>query len=41
VPVIAIAAQPADVHDIDGLRDIGLALAGTARPKRDDRQADD
>jgi anion-transporting ArsA/GET3 family ATPase len=40
VPVIAIAAQPADVHDIDGLRDIGLALAGTARPKRDDRQAE-
>jgi hypothetical protein len=37
VPVIAIAAQPADVHDIDGLREIGVALAGTTRPKRDDR----
>ncbi len=40
VPVIAIAAQPADVHDIDGLREIGIALAGTTRPKRDDRQAE-
>lgn len=28
VPVAAVAAQPADVHDIDGLRDIGDALAG-------------
>ena len=27
VPVIAIAAQPADVHDIDGLRDVGTAFA--------------
>jgi anion-transporting ArsA/GET3 family ATPase len=27
VPVAAIAAQPADVHDIDGLREIGTALA--------------
>jgi len=27
VPVVAVAAQPADVHDIDGLRDIGTAFA--------------
>jgi anion-transporting ArsA/GET3 family ATPase len=27
VPVAQIAAQPADVHDIDGLRDIGTAFA--------------
>ena len=27
VPVATIAAQPVDVHDIDGLREIGLALA--------------
>jgi anion-transporting ArsA/GET3 family ATPase len=27
VPVVAIAAQPADVHDHDGLRDIGAAFA--------------
>lgn len=26
VPVAAVAAQPADVHDIDGLREIGEAL---------------
>jgi anion-transporting ArsA/GET3 family ATPase len=29
VPVVAIAAQPADVHDIDGLRDIGTAFASS------------
>ena len=40
VPVTAIAAQPADVHDIDGLREIGIALAGTAHPKGDDRPAE-
>jgi anion-transporting ArsA/GET3 family ATPase len=28
IPVALVAAQPADVHDIDGLRDIGDALAG-------------
>ncbi len=28
VPVVQVAAQPADVHDIDGLRAIGAALAG-------------
>jgi anion-transporting ArsA/GET3 family ATPase len=28
VPVVPVAAQPADVHDIDGLRAIGAALAG-------------
>jgi hypothetical protein len=28
VPIATIAAQPADVHDIDGLRAIGSALAG-------------
>jgi anion-transporting ArsA/GET3 family ATPase len=27
VPVAAVAAQPADVHDIDGLREIAAALA--------------
>ena len=27
VPVATVAAQPADVHDIDGLREIGAALA--------------
>ncbi|HKT00188.1 MAG TPA: ArsA family ATPase [Rugosimonospora sp.] len=27
VPVVAVAAQPADVHDIDGLREIGTALS--------------
>jgi len=40
VPAIAIAAQPADVHDVDGLREIGIALAGTTRPKGDDRPAE-
>jgi anion-transporting ArsA/GET3 family ATPase len=28
VPAVAVAAQPADVHDVDGLRTIGDALAG-------------
>jgi len=27
VPVATIAAQPVDVHDIDGLRAIGAALS--------------
>jgi anion-transporting ArsA/GET3 family ATPase len=27
VPVATVAAQPVDVHDIDGLREIGTALA--------------
>jgi anion-transporting ArsA/GET3 family ATPase len=40
VPVAAIAAQPADVHDIDGLREIGTALAGAPRSRRDDRPAE-
>jgi anion-transporting ArsA/GET3 family ATPase len=30
VPVVPVAAQPADVHDIDGLRAIGAALADPA-----------
>ena len=30
VPVVPVAAQPADVHDIDGLRAIGAALADSA-----------
>jgi anion-transporting ArsA/GET3 family ATPase len=30
VPAVAVAAQPADVHDVDGLRTIGVALAGSA-----------
>jgi anion-transporting ArsA/GET3 family ATPase len=29
VPVAAVAAQPVDVHDIDGLRAIGAALSGS------------
>jgi anion-transporting ArsA/GET3 family ATPase len=29
VPIATVAAQPVDVHDIDGLRAIGAALAGT------------
>jgi anion-transporting ArsA/GET3 family ATPase len=28
VPVVEVAAQPADVHDLDGLREIGAELAG-------------
>jgi anion-transporting ArsA/GET3 family ATPase len=28
VPIATVAAQPVDVHDIDGLRAIGAALAG-------------
>ena len=28
VPVVTVATQPADVHDVDGLRVIGGALAG-------------
>jgi anion-transporting ArsA/GET3 family ATPase len=28
VPVVDVPAQPGDVHDLDGLRDIGAALAG-------------
>jgi anion-transporting ArsA/GET3 family ATPase len=28
VPAVAVAAQPADVHDVDGLRTIGAALGG-------------
>ena len=28
VPVATVAAQPVDIHDIDGLREIGSALAG-------------
>jgi anion-transporting ArsA/GET3 family ATPase len=30
VPVAMVAAQPVDIHDIDGLRDIGTALASAA-----------
>jgi anion-transporting ArsA/GET3 family ATPase len=40
VPLAAIAAQPADVHDIDGLREIGIALAGAPHHGRDDRPAE-
>jgi len=41
VEVAVVAAQPVDVHDIDGLREIGMLLAGRAsnevssRPARD------
>ncbi|HEU0239906.1 MAG TPA: ArsA family ATPase [Micromonosporaceae bacterium] len=38
VPTIAVAAQPVDVHDVDGLREIGIALAGQHAP-RDARPA--
>ena len=27
VPVAVVAAQPVDVHDVDGLREIGTGLA--------------
>jgi hypothetical protein len=30
VPVVSVTAQPADVHDVDGLRTIGDALAAAA-----------
>jgi anion-transporting ArsA/GET3 family ATPase len=30
VRVVEVAAQPADIHDVDGLRSIGTALAGGA-----------
>jgi anion-transporting ArsA/GET3 family ATPase len=30
VAAVAVAAQPADVHDVDGLRTIGVALADSA-----------
>jgi anion-transporting ArsA/GET3 family ATPase len=33
VPVAAIVAQPVDIHDVDGLREIGAGLA-TARARR-------
>jgi anion-transporting ArsA/GET3 family ATPase len=32
VPVVALAAQPADVHDVDGLRTIGEALSSSPAP---------
>jgi hypothetical protein len=32
VPVIEVTAQPADVHDVDGLRTIGTALTATTSP---------
>jgi hypothetical protein len=30
VPVVEVAAQPGDVHDLDGLRSVGEDLAGGA-----------
>jgi len=33
VPMIAIAAQPADVHDIDGLREIGATFGAMITPQ--------
>ena len=30
VPTVAVTAQPADVHDVDGLRTIGTALTDVA-----------
>ena len=32
VPAVSVTAQPADVHDVDGLRTIGAALATAVRP---------
>jgi anion-transporting ArsA/GET3 family ATPase len=34
VAVAVVAAQPVDVHDIDGLREIGVLLAGSAASDR-------
>ena len=34
VAVAVVAAQPVDVHDIDGLREIGVSLAGSADSDR-------
>jgi anion-transporting ArsA/GET3 family ATPase len=33
VPIVAIAAQPADVHDIDGLREIGATFGAMITPQ--------
>jgi anion-transporting ArsA/GET3 family ATPase len=33
VPVAPVPAQPADVHDIDGLREIGASLTGWPAPR--------
>ena len=34
VPVVPVAAQPADVHDLDGLREIGASLSAGQLPRR-------
>ena len=38
VPVATVAAQPVDIHDVDGLREIGTALAHgrISRPHQQD-----
>jgi anion-transporting ArsA/GET3 family ATPase len=40
VPLVSVAAQPADIHDVDGLRDIGIALAGTGLISGPSRRAE-
>jgi hypothetical protein len=32
VPVVQVAAQPGDVHDLDGQRAVGADLAGVTNP---------
>jgi anion-transporting ArsA/GET3 family ATPase len=32
VPIVEVAAQPGDVHDLDGLRRVGADLAGVGQP---------
>jgi hypothetical protein len=34
VPVVEVAAQPGDVHDLDGLRAVGADLAGGSAAAR-------
>jgi anion-transporting ArsA/GET3 family ATPase len=41
VEVAVVAAQPVDVHDIDGLREIGVLLAGRAGAQVSSRPAPD
>jgi hypothetical protein len=36
IPVVEVPAQPEDVHDLDGLRAIGVELARAAGGEADD-----
>jgi hypothetical protein len=36
IPVVEVPAQPEDVHDLDGLRAIGVELARAADGEADD-----